>query len=498
VALGSLPQKLQHICTDHPFERLLHSRGRDFVDIARNVQGPPGAPTDLVAFPRTEADIAAVLAHCSAKNIAVVPFGGGSSVVFGVNPPEDAEGFAGTITIDMLYFDKVLEVDEVSMCARVQGGVFGPSLERQLKHYGLTLRHFPQSFEFSTVGGWVATRGAGHFATGPTHIDECVESVRLLSPAGVTETRRLPGSGAGPAEHRLYVGSEGTLGVVTEVWLRLRRAPVLRASATILFKGTSDDEAFMAGARAVQRVSQAGLQPANLRLVYGAEIARMAQEADLQNSAVLFVGFETPDEQQDLDTLMRSALGLCEQCGGHVEGGWPASFVTRGGGQREGIAGKWGTGFMRGGYTFSAAVLAGLILNTFETSVTWDRFFGGFHEEVLAASRKALAEHSDGGVVTCRLTHVYPDGPAPYYTILARTDGDRVQRWLKTKAAAMDAVMALGGTSTHHHAVGKLHRSHYHRELGALFATTLAAVKTVHDPAWVMNPGVLWERRSKL
>lgn len=330
--------------------------------------------------------------------------------------------------------------------------------------------------------------------------------MRLVAPAGVTiETRQLPASGAGPAEHRLYVGSEGTLGIVTEAWLRIRRIPTLRSSATVIFRADTSDQAFLKGARAVQQVSQTGLQPANLRLVDGLEVARMTHEQGLDTAAVLLVGFEAASNAQDLTHQLNSTLKICTELGGEVQsGGEHGAGPGRSSGERSGIAGKWGTGFMRGGYTFSAAVLTGVVLNTFETAVTWDRFFGGFHASVLQATRQAIQEHCGYGTVTCRFTHIYPDGPAPYYTVLAEGRSEpvdmRAEQWLKVKEAAMNAIMSHGGTSTHHHSVGKLHRSQYHKELGALYKSTLEAVKRVHDPAWILNPGVLLEapQRSRL
>jgi len=391
------------------------------------------------------------------------------------------------------------------MCARVQGGIYGPALEKHLKLRGLTLRHFPQSFEFSTLGGWLATRGGGHFATGPTHVDDMVESVRLVTPAGTTESRRLPGSGAGPAEYRLYLGSEGILGIITEAWVRVLPLPRCRASTAMLFRAATDDEAFVRGARAVKQVAQSGLRPSNLRLVYGQEAATMTKEKNLEASALLLLGFEAAEASSGpgLEQAMGQAVDLCEALGGEVTGGRPKTFVRQGGGgERDGLQGKWGSGFMRGGYTFSAGAASGLVLNTFETAVTWDRFFGGFHAAVLAATRAAVQRVCGGGVVTCRFTHVYPDGPAPYYTVMApgalEPTDRRPEQWLEVKKAAMEAVMCHGGTSTHHHSVGKLHRSSYHEELGSLYKATLASVKSVHDPAWILNPGVLLERRAKL
>eukprot|EP00928_Gymnodinium_smaydae_P042147 TRINITY_DN28423_c0_g1_i1.p1 TRINITY_DN28423_c0_g1~~TRINITY_DN28423_c0_g1_i1.p1 ORF type:complete len:578 (+),score=113.14 TRINITY_DN28423_c0_g1_i1:53-1735(+) len=499
IALASLPERLRKLCMDHPFERLLHSRGRDFTDIVDCSRWGVNEPVDLVAFPTSEDDILDLLGFCSRQNIAVVPFGGGSSVVHGVNPPADNEGYAATISVDMKNFDRVLEVDEESMCARVQAGIYGPNLERQLKQWGFTLRYFPQSFEFSTVGGWVVTRGGGHFATGPTHIDDLVESIRLVTPGGITETRRVPASGAGPAEHRLYLGSEGTLGIVTEVWLRVRRPPTLRASATVLFRAATGDDAFLKGAKAVQRVAQSGLQPANLRLIDGIEVARITGEQGLDSAAVLLLGLETSEPSEDLDHQLASALHLCEAAGGELASQIAAAAAA--GGERAGLAGKWGAGFMRGGYAFSAAALTGVVLNTFETAVSWDRFFASFHAEVLKTTRAAIKEHCGSGTVTCRFTHVYPDGPAPYYTVLAEGRHSpvdlRCEQWLKVKESAMAAVMKHGGTCTHHHAVGKLHRRHYHSELGAMYRRSLEAVKRVHDPAWVLNPGVLLDTSGR-
>ena len=200
-----LPPPLRPLVTSDPFERLLHARGRDFVDLVRNLRGAVADNNvDLVAFPRTEGEVRALVAWASAqRNVALVPFGGGSSVVFGVEPPpRHASAYRACITLDLAKLNRVLQIDTRSLAVRVQAGVYGPALERALKARGLTLRHFPQSFEFSTVGGWLATRGGGHFATGPTHVDDFVQSVRVATPAGVTETRRLPASGAGPAEHR--------------------------------------------------------------------------------------------------------------------------------------------------------------------------------------------------------------------------------------------------------------------------------------------------------
>jgi alkyldihydroxyacetonephosphate synthase len=374
----------------------------------------------------------------------------------------------------------VLEVDRTSRAARIQAGVYGPALEDQLRPHGLTLRHFPQSFEFSTLGGWIATRSGGHYATLYTHIDDFVESLRAVTPAGIQESRRLPGSGAGPSPDRLLIGSEGTLGVITEAWMRLQDRPRMRASAAVTFDG------FGAAAAAVRAIAQAGLYPANLRLLDASEA--LTSGAGDGAHDVLIVGFESADHP--LDAWMARALELTRDCGGAVPAG-AGKTRTDDGATREGAAGAWRDAFLRAPYLRDALVCAGYISDTFETAITWDRF-EEFHAGVMTAVREALARICGGGTVTCRFTHVYPDGPAPYFTILAPARrASQLEQWDEIKAAASDAVIAGGGTITHHHAVGRDHRPWYDRQRPDAFAAALRAAKRALDPAGILNPGVL-------
>src|SRR5438552_172534 len=229
------PPTLAPICDASTYERARHAYGRSYRDVVRGFRGEFPHPPDLVAFARTESDVAAVLDWCASTGTAVVPYGGGSSVVGGVECDADR-----TVTLDLTGLDRVVEIDTTSLAARIQGGALGPVLEAQLRPAGLTLRHFPQSFEFSTLGGWIATRSAGHHATLATHIEDRVESLRVLTPQGVIETRRLPASGAGPAPERLFAGSEGTLGVIVEAWMRLVDRPAFRAAAAVVFDAFDD------------------------------------------------------------------------------------------------------------------------------------------------------------------------------------------------------------------------------------------------------------------
>ncbi len=470
----SPPPSLAGICSTETYDRALHSYGRSYRDVVRAFRGQFDHPPDVVAHPRDEAEVAAVLEWASDSGAAAIPFGGGTSVVGGVEP-RVGDGYEGVVTIDLKRLDRVLEIDEVSLAARIQGGATGPGLEQQLAEHGLTLRHFPQSFEFSTLGGWIATRAGGHFATLYTHIDDLVESVRALTPVGVWESRRLPGSGAGVSPDRMLIGSEGTLGVITEAWMRVRRKPVHRASAGVRFA------TFTVGAEAVRALSQSGLHPSNCRLIDPAE-AKLTGAGD-GTSALLVLGFESADH--DVQPWMSAALARCADLGGSWER--PEDAGTAGADS----VGSWRQAFLRAPYLRDTFVAMGVLSETFETAVTWDRF-PAFHTAVSERVQAAVTDVCGAGTVSCRFTHVYPDGPAPYFTVLAPARrGGELEQWSEIKAAASEAVLEHGGTITHHHAVGRDHRPWYDRQRPGPFADALAAAKAAVDPRGALNPGVL-------
>jgi alkyldihydroxyacetonephosphate synthase len=429
---------------------------------------------DVVAFPRDEAEVEAVLGWCAEAGAAAIPVGGGTSVVGGVEAAV-GPGYEGAVAVDLKRLDRVLEVDKVSRSARIQAGATGPSLEDQLRPHGLTLRHFPQSFELSTLGGWIATRAGGHFATLYTHIDDLVESVRAVTLAGVYESRRLPGSGAGPSPDRLLIGSEGILGVIIDAWVRLQDRPKFKSSAGVQFPD------FGAGAEAVRVLSQSGLFPSNCRLLDPAEAALTGAT---DGSALLVLGFESADHP--VEPWMERALELCRDHGGTGD----AKTAKAGD-----AVGAWRQAFLRAPYLRDIFVAAGIISDTFETAITWDRF-PAFHASVMSAATRAVAEVCGGGRVTCRFTHVYPDGPAPYFTVLAPARrGAELEQWDAIKRVAADAVIAGGGTITHHHAVGRDHRPWYDRQRPEPFAKALASAKAALDPQGILNPGVLIDPR---
>jgi len=478
----SPPAALEAICSREPYDRAGHTYGKSFRDIVRGHAGDFAPAPDLVAFPRDEAEVAALLDWCSDANAAAIPYGGGSSVVGGVEaPPGDA--YAGAVSIDLGRLDRVLEIDRSSRAARIQAGVLGPELEGQLRPHGLTLRHFPQSFEFSTLGGWIATRSGGHYATTYTHIEDFLESLRAVTPRGVIESRRLPGSGAGPSPDRMFAGSEGTLGIITEAWMRLQDRPTYRAQASLRFPG---EGGFLAGARVVREISQAGLHPANCRLLDAREAETSGAAAG--DAAVLIVGFESADHP--LDPWMDRALEIARDGGGEAPEGAGRTKHSDAA-PREGAAGAWRSAFLGMPYLRDALVCMGVISETFETAITWDRF-EAFHGEVMAATTDAVKRVCGGGQVACRFTHVYPDGPAPYYSVIAPgRRGSLLEMWAEVKAAASEALIQGGGTITHHHAVGRDHRPGYDQQRPPLFAEALRAAKRSLDPASILNPGVL-------
>ena len=473
------PPSLRGLLTDDRRERAGHTYGKSYRDVVRAYRRDFSPAPDWVALPRNEDDVADLLAWAGDAGLVAIPYGGGSSVVGGIERPAGEQ--RPVVSIDLRNLNRVLEVDRTSRAARIQGGALGPDLEAQLKPHGLTLRHFPQSFELSTLGGWIATRSGGHFATLYTHIDDFVESLRVVTPAGVVETRRLPGDGAGPRADRLFLGSEGTLGIITEAWMRLQDRPTFRANLAAEFERFEDALA------ACRAVSQAGLYPSNLRLLDPNEA--LYNGAGDGSRTLLLVAFESADHA--LDAWIARAAECCRDHHGVV----PEEVGTRSAaaGAREGAAGAWRDAFIRMPYYRDAIAGMGVINETFETACTWDRF-ESFHQGVTRAVRGAMDSVGAGaGWVSLRFTHCYPDGPAPYYSVTGpATRGQELEQWQAIKDAASDAVIANGGTITHHHAVGRDHARWYRQEQAPLYLESLRAMKSTLDPHGILNPGVLF------
>ncbi|MFJ9261713.1 FAD-binding oxidoreductase [Streptomyces bacillaris] len=478
----SAPAALARLLSSAPADRAAHTYGKAFRDVVRALYGEMAAAPDLVARPRDERDVVDLLDWAAGAGVAVVPYGAGSSVVGGVE--YRAGGHRGVLSLDLSRLDRVLEIDRVSRAALIQAGALGPGLESQLRPHGLTLRHFPQSFAFSTLGGWLATRAGGHYATLHTHIDDLVESLRVVTPSGVSQSLRVPGSGAGPSPDRLFLGSEGTLGVITEAWMRLQDRPSHKASASVVF------ERFPDAVDAVRAIAQSGLHPANCRLLDPGEAA-LPGVASGGGGSVLVLGVESA--HGPVDGRLAELVALARDHGGSPAE-QPSPSASGDSASGDSAATAWRSAFLRMPYIRDGLARMSVISETFETACTWDRFpelYEAVHREVGAAVKKVTGAP---GLVNCRFTHIYPDGPAPYFTVVAPgRRGAEVAMWDEIKAAAMETLGEQGATVTHHHAVGRDHRPGYDRQRPEPFALALRAAKQALDPAGILNPGVLFD-----
>ena len=472
----TIPATLAAFCTTDLYDRAAHTYGKSFPDTVRGLLGDYANAPDVVAYPRDEAEVAAVMDWAGGVQAALIPFGAGSTVVGGVEPKVDGLKYKAAITLDLRELNRVVEIDRASRAALIEGGAYGPALEAQLKPHGLTLRHFPQSFDYSTLGGWIATRSGGHFASLYTHIDDFVESMRVVTPRGTLESRRLPGSGAGPSPDRMFIGSEGILGVITAAWMKLQDRPTFRAGGALRFPD------FFSAARAVRAISQAGLYPSNCRILDPQEAANTGSGDG--SAAIMVLAFESADHP--LEAWHTRALECAADHGGVPEAPGEADAHLKG------AAGLWRNAFIRMPYARERIVPRAIINDTFETAITWDRF-EHLHDSVKHAVEDAILRVTGKpGQVTCRFTHLYPDGPAPYFSFhgLGR-HGALLEQWQEIKNAAGDALMAAGGTITHHHSVGRDHRPWYDKQRPDLFADALRAAKQSLDPQGMLNPGVL-------
>jgi alkyldihydroxyacetonephosphate synthase len=464
-------------------DRLRHATGRGYVDLARLRNGALEAAPDAVVMPPDAETLRRVIDVCAAEGVAIVPFGGGTSVVGGVEPIRGSHGRLISLDLGAL---RDVEVDERSLTARLGAGLRGPEAETALAERGLTLGHFPQSFEYATVGGFAATRSAGQASSGYGRFDELVGSVRLLAPAGDLSTLQTPHTAAGPALRELVIGSEGVLGVIPDVTVRVRPAPaVKRYEAWIA-------ESFEAGSEIVRAVAQGPGLP---------EVIRVSDEEETEGTlalsgprglsgrlfdgylglrsrrggALVILGFEGDEES----VARRRALIVRAL----REGG--AAYL----GQAAGRA--WEHGRFQGPYLRDTLMGMGAMVETLETSHTWSRF-GDLHEAVGSAIRNALAGQDTPGLVFCHLSHAYADGASLYFTFIARARrGAELEQWAAVKRAASEAIVALGGTITHHHAIGRDHVPYMEAEVGETGVEVLRAVKNQLDPTGIMNPGKL-------
>ncbi len=478
---------------DDHFERVAHAAGKGYVDLVRMRAGEPAGAPDAIVLPDGHEQLRAVLELCASRSLAVVPFGGGTSVVGGVEPLSD--GHAATIALDTRGIAQIVELDHESRIVTVGAGMRGPELERALAAEGLTLGHWPQSYEYVTIGGCAASRSAGQASSGYGSIAKMVLGLRMATPTGDLALAPMPASAAGPGLRELIVGSEGTLGVIDEVSLRVRRAPQRRAYEGVMF------ETFAAGAQALRAMAQEHAMPEVARLSDAAETrmsmalaggggvkgrlarayltargrgerTKLGQETE---RCIAIFGFE--GEEHEVKGRRRRALALARHNGGVALGGSPGR--------------AWLQGRFQAPYLRDELLSHGVMVETLETATRWTNV-ERLHDAVADAIERALAQEGTPGIVMCHISHLYETGASLYYTFIARQrEGAEIEQWRTVKRAASEAIVSGGGTITHHHAVGRDHAPWLQSEIGKHGVAAIAALKAELDPAGIMNPGKL-------
>lgn len=461
----------EHCRVDHR-DRLLRAGGKSTLDLLRRKDtGVQDAP-DAVLLPGTEDEIAAILAFCGQQRIAVVPFGGGTSVVGGLDPVRG--DFAAVVSLDLRRLDRLLSLDEVSGEAVLEAGVSGPDAERLLGERGFSLGHFPQSFQFATIGGFAATRSSGQDSAGYGRFDDMVRGLRAVTPAGVLDLGRAPASAAGPDLRQLLVGSEGVFGVITAVRVRVHPVP-----ESTRYEAWSFPD-FATGAAALRAVTQTGTGPTVIRL------------SDEVETGINLATTESIGEQSITGGCL--AITVFEGSCAHTESRHAetrAVLAALGGTSLgEAPARAWEHGRFGAPYLRDSLLSAGALCETLETATSWSNITA-LKTAVTEALTTTLAETGTPALVMCHISHVYPTGASLYFTVVAAQRGNPIEQWSRAKAAASEAMVRSGATITHHHAVGTDHRRWMRDEIGDLGVEVLRAVKAVLDPAGILNPGKL-------
>ncbi|MFF3906375.1 FAD-binding oxidoreductase [Streptomyces sp. NPDC001848] len=461
----------EHLRTDAE-SRVRHTRGKSTPDLLRIREGDMSDVPAAVVLPVNHDEVLAVLAACATHDLALVPFGGGTSVVGGLAP----ERTRPIVALDLRRMDALLDLDPVSRTATLQPGLRAPHAEALLAGHGFTLGHFPQSYEWATIGGFAAARSSGQASAGYGRFDDMVLGLTLATPSGTLEAGRAPRSAAGPDLRQLILGSEGAFGVITSVTVRIRPLPDTR-----VYEGWRFDS-FEAGATALRRLAQDGPRPTVLRLSDETEtLVGLAQPDAIgssglpQNAGCLAItGYEGTEEdtahrRERAATVLRDAGGTC---------------LGREPGER------WAHGRYSAPYLRDALLDAGAFAETLETAAFWSRL-PGLYAAVRDALTGTLTESGTPPLVMCHISHVYENGASLYFTVVSAQGNDPLAHWAAAKRAANEAILSAGGTISHHHGVGTDHRDWYVREAGPLGIGALQAVKRRLDPTGLLNPGVL-------
>ncbi|MFC5216533.1 FAD-binding oxidoreductase [Streptomyces coerulescens] len=462
----------EHVRTDAE-TRIRHTRGKSTPDLLRIRDGEVDDVPAAVVLPAGHDDVLAVLRACAEHGLAVVPFGGGTSVVGGLAPSRRG----AFVALDLRRMDALLAVDPVSRTATLQPGIRGPQAEALLAEHGFTLGHFPQSFEWASIGGFAAARSSGQASAGYGRFDEMVLGLTVATPEGTLDTGRAPRSAAGPDLRQLLLGSEGAFGVITSVTVRVR--PVPRARVYEGWRFASFEE----GSAALRRLAQDGPRPTVLRLSDETEtLIGLAQpdaiggsDAAQQSAGCMAVaGYE--GTEGDVAYRSEHAAAVLRDCGGTPLGEEPGE--------------RWAHGRYSAPYLRDSLLDAGAFVETLETATFWSRV-PELYASVRDALTATLTEAGTPPLIMCHISHVYENGASLYFTVVSAQGEDAVAHWETGKHAANEAILGAGGTISHHHGVGTDHRDWYVREAGPLGVEALRAVKRRLDPAGLLNPGVL-------
>jgi alkyldihydroxyacetonephosphate synthase len=472
-------------------DRVSHSLGKSYRDLLRARAGLVPNLTDAVVYPGNEKEIEAVLKMAEDEGIAVTPYCGGSSVVGGIEPFDN--GFSGCLSLDLRRMDRLIAYSPESRTATFEAGIWGPELEAELSRRGLYLGHAPESFLFSGLGGWIASRSAGRQSTGYGKIEDMVESVRMITPRGIIETRDVPACATGPDLNRLVCGSEGTLGIITRATMKVRPLPDTYDYRGLLFKE------FEGGVQAVRELMQKGVIPETIRISDAEESAFAMRVRKTSSSAI---------KEQGMQAALRALAGLgysfetgafailgCEgkkvEVSGRVK---RMQAICRSHGAvplGKSAGGEWYHGRYDHPYLRDIMFGWGVMTDTLETATTWDNIMN-LYRTTKAAIRKALTDYDSKAIVTCHLSHSYPTGSSLYFIFLGKiARGREIEQWEHIKKLAGDSIIENGGTITHHHGVGYEHAPWFVREYGDQGMEALRGLKGACDPAGIMNPGKL-------
>lgn len=474
------------------YERAFHARGKSYHDLLYVRAGNLAVAPDAVLYPRSAAEVQALINRCNEQDISVVPFGGGSSVVGGVNA-QARSGSDKVVTLDLTLMERIIEIDRVSMTARVEAGIYGPHLEEKLQAQGLTLGHYPQSFQYSTLGGWIAARGAGQQSNRYGKAEKWLISARLATPKGPWETENAPASAAGPNLNQLVAGSEGTLGIICDATVKIHDLPDAKDYRGFLFKD------FATGVEVARTINHADIPVAMVRLsdapetyffqTFGSsgsgglksklQTAYLKWKGFADNPCLMLIGLE--GDKKTVEWAKERTQAICKKAGALAIG--------------SGAGDKWYHGRFSSPYSRDPMMDRGIGVDTLETATAWSNILP-LHEKVTSAIQKALddnmAEPGQTGIVMGHVSHSYPDGASLYFTFVFPRDlDDELGQWQKVKRAASDAITANGGTISHHHGVGTDHAPWLAEEKGPTGIELLRKLKADLDPKGIMNPGKL-------